>query len=327
MRCSMRWRGKHAADLRERDLIAQLLAPLATHRAARGLTDDTAVWLPPLGRELVLTHDVLAAGVHYLPDDPPSDIAWKLLAVNLSDLAAKGATPSGVLLGLGLSAAEDDDWLRSFVAGLARGLERWNVALFGGDTVSGLAQAVLGLTAIGHVQPGSARARSGAKAGDLLWVSGSIGDAGLGLAVAQGKLPPDKYLLNRFRRPEPRLALGAALAPIAHAVMDVSDGVLIDAARMAEASGLGVEIHLAALPLSPAATMHTPDDSARLERAIAGDDYELLFAAPAEADFAALAAAQRLPLTCIGSFATGSGLRVTGSNGNDCTPDRLGWEH
>lgn len=313
--------------MRERALIADLLAPLATHKAARGLNDDAAIWLPPLGRELVLTHDVLAAGVHYLPDDPPSDIAWKLLAVNLSDLAAKGATPAGVLLGLGLSAAEDEDWLRSFVAGLARGLDRWNVALFGGDTVSGLAHAVLGLTAIGSIEPGMAPARSGALAGDKLWVSGSIGDAGLGLAVAQGKLPYDKYLLNRFRRPEPRLALGAALAPLAHAVMDVSDGVLIDAQRMAAASGLAICIELAALPLSDAAAAHTADDAARIARATAGDDYELLFAAPPGVGFDTLAQQLRLPLTCIGTFANGAGLRVSGSNGIDCTPERLGWEH
>ena len=313
--------------MRERDLIAQLLAPLATHKAARGLADDAAVWLPPLGRELVLTHDTLAAGVHFLQGDPPSDIAWKLLATNLSDLAAKGATPAGVLLSLGLSAAEDDAWLRGFVSGLARGLERWNVALFGGDTISGLAQAVLGLTAIGHVEPGLARARSGAQAGDLLWVSGSIGDAGLGLAVAQGRLPHDKYLLGRFRRPEPRLALGAALSPVVHAMMDVSDGVLIDAQRMAVASGLAVTVNLAALPLSPAAAALTPDDAARLERATAGDDYQLLFAASPHADIAALAVLHRLPLTCIGTFEAGTGLRVRSADGVDCTPDRLGWEH
>ncbi len=313
--------------MRERDLIAQLLAPLATDKAARGLTDDTAVWLPPLGRELVLTHDTLAAGVHFLPDDPPSDVAWKLLATNLSDLAAKGATPAGVLLSLGLGVATDDAWLRGFVSGLARGLERWNVALFGGDTISGLVQVVLGLTAIGHVEPGMARARSGAKAGDQLWVSGSVGDAGLGLAVAQGRLPHDKYLLNRFRRPEPRLALGAALSPVVHAMMDVSDGVLIDAQRMAAASGLAVTVDLAALPLSPAATALTPDDAARLQRATAGDDYELLFAAAPGSDFAVLAAGQRLALTCIGSFGDGAGLRVRGADGADCTPERLGWEH
>ncbi len=313
--------------MRERDLIAQLLAPLATHPAARGLTDDAAVWLPPLGRALVLTHDTLAAGVHYLPDDPPSDIAWKLVATNLSDLAAKGATPAGVLLSLGLGAGTDDAWLRAFVAGLGRALARWDVALFGGDTVCGLDQTVLGLTAIGHVEPGLARARSGARPGDRLWVSGTIGDAGLGLAVAQGRLPTDAFLLKRFRRPEPRLALGAALAQRVHAVMDVSDGVLIDAERMAAASGVAVSIDLAALPLSAAAARHGLSDADRLARATAGDDYELLFAAAPDADFAALAAAAALPLTCIGGFAAGAGLRVRGSDGRDCTPQRRGWEH
>lgn len=313
--------------MRERDLIAQLLAPLATHPAARGLTDDAAVWLPPLGRALVLTHDTLAAGVHYLAEDPPSDIAWKLVATNLSDLAAKGATPAGVLLSLGLSAGTDDAWLRAFVAGLARVLARWDVALFGGDTVAGLDQTVLGLTAIGHVEPGLARARSGARLGDRLWVSGSIGDAGLGLAVAQGRLPHDAFLLKRFRRPEPRLALGAALARQVHAVMDVSDGVLIDAERMAAASGVAVSIDLAALPLSVAAARYGLSDTDRIERATAGDDYELLFAAAPDADIAALAVATGVPLTCIGEFSTGAGLLVRGSDGCDCTPQRRGWEH
>ena len=201
--------------MRERALIADLLAPLATHRAARGLQDDAAVWLPPLGREVVLTHDTLAEGVHYLRGDPPSDIAWKLLAVNLSDLAAMGAAPAGVLLGLTLGPDADDEWLRAFVSGMARGLERWRVALFGGDTVRWGGAAVLGLTAVGTVERGRALARSGVRAGDELWVSGTIGDAALGLAVARGEAEPDKTLLACYRRPEPRLALGRALAGVA----------------------------------------------------------------------------------------------------------------
>jgi thiamine-monophosphate kinase len=240
--------------MRERDLIDRLLTPLATHPAARGLRDDAAVLTPPLGRDLVLTHDVLACGVHYLPGDPPSDIAWKLLAVNLSDLAAKAARPVGVLMGLGLSAAEDDAWLTAFADGLARALDRWEVPLLGGDTVRGLDRAVLGLTAIGQVAPGRCPGRRGARAGDTLWVSGTIGDAGLGLAVARGAAEPDKALLARCRRPEPRLALGQALGGVATAMMDVSDGLLIDAGRLAAASGVAVHVDLTAMPVSAAAT-------------------------------------------------------------------------
>ncbi len=311
----------------ERDFIARHLAPLATSGAARGLGDDAAVWTPPLGRDLVFTHDVLACGVHYLPSDPPSDIAWKLLAVNLSDLAAMGATPAGVLLGLGLSAAEDDEWRAAFTAGLGRALDRWQVALWGGDTVTGLDRAVLGLTAIGHVEPGRALARSGARPGDTLWVSGTIGDAGLGLAIAHGEAAPDKTLLNRFRRPEPRLALAWALAGVATAAMDVSDGVLIDADRLARASGVAVAVDLAALPLSDAARSRTVGDAGLLELATAGDDYELLFTARDDAAVLESAAAAKTSVTRIGAITAGSGLTVRNADGRDVTPARLGWEH
>lgn len=314
----------------ERDIIGRLLTPLATHSAARGLSDDAAVLTPPLGRDLVFTHDVLACGVHYLPDDPPSDIAWKLLAVNLSDLAAMGARPVGALMGLGLSTDEDEAWLTAFSDGLRRGLDRWGVALLGGDTVAGLAQAVLGLTAIGQVEAGSALSRSGATPGDELYVTGTIGDAGLGLAIAKGDAAADKYLLSRYRRPEPRLAFGQAIVGLASAAMDVSDGVLIDAQRLAAASGVSVRVDLVHLPLSDAARVRTANtDAVVLERATAGDDYELLFAAPASVAGALhdAAAADRLRLTRIGMIGVGSGLTVIGLTGAPIVPDRLGYEH
>jgi thiamine-monophosphate kinase len=304
----------------EREFIARSLAPLATSAAARGLADDAAVWTPPMGRQLVFTHDVLAAGIHYLPDDPPADVAWKLVAVNLSDLAAMAATPVGVLLGLGLSAAEDDAWREAFVAGLERALATFGVALWGGDTVSGLAQAVLGLTAIGWVDPGRAMGRSGAQPGDGLWVSGSIGDAGLGLAIAKGNAPFDKALLNRFRRPLPRLALGAALGGVASAGMDVSDGLLIDAARLAQASTVGLAIALDQVPALQAAAL-----DAMLARVTAGDDYELLFTAAPHVDVPALAG--KTPVTRIGTVTSGSGLMLTWAGQSVSLPTRLGWEH
>ena len=312
----------------ERAFIADALAPLATSAAARGLADDAAVWTPPLGRDLVLTHDVLASGVHYLPSDPPSDVAWKLLAVNLSDLAAMGATPAGVLLGLGLSAAEDDGWRAAFAAGLGRALARWNVALWGGDTVTGLDRAVLGLTAIGWIEPGGAVARSGARPGDTVWVSGTIGDAGLGLSIARGEAAADQDLLARFRRPEPRLALGRALAGVATAMLDVSDGVLIDAGRLAAASGVAVTVELARLPVSAAARARIGHaDGGLLALATAGDDYELLFTAGDDVAVLAAAMLAKTPVTRIGTVVAGSGLMATGAGGANVTPDRLGWEH
>ncbi len=314
----------------ERTLIDTLLRPLARHPAARGLGDDAAILTPPLGRDLVLTHDVLACGVHYLPADPPSDVAWKLLAVNLSDLAAMGARPIGVLMGLGLSSAEDDAWLTAFTDGLGRALEKWEVALLGGDTVAGLDRAVLGLTAIGEVAHGRALTRRAAQPGDELFVTGTIGDAGLGLAIARGDADPDRYLLNRFRRPEPRLAMGQGLLGVASAAMDVSDGLLIDAQRLAAASGLRLAVDLTQLPLSDAAAARTPRaDDALIERATAGDDYELLFTAPpaAAAAVAALAAACRVRVTRIGSVGEGDGLSITGVGGRALRPARLGYEH
>ena len=308
----------------ERDFIAHSLAPLATSAAARGLADDAAVWTPPLGRDLVFTHDVLAAGVHYLANDPPSDVAWKLLAVNLSDLAAMGAAPCGVLLGLGLSAAEDDAWRAAFTIGLGRALGHFGVALWGGDTVTGLAAAVLGLTAIGSVEPGTALSRAGAGVGDDVWVSGSIGDAGLGLAIAQGRAPADAALLKRFRRPEPRLALGRALVGVASAAMDVSDGLLIDADRLALASGVALAIDLAAVPVSAAAAARCPTRADRAALTTAGDDYELLFTVPAGVDVAAIGG--RTPVAKIGSVVAGTGVRLF-DEGTDITPARRGWEH
>lgn len=316
--------------MRERALIERLLKPLATASAARGLADDAAVMTPPLGRELVLTHDMLAAGVHYLPDDPPEDVAWKLLAVNLSDLAAMGARPLGVLMGLGLSPAEDDAWIERFTAGLARALDRWGVTLLGGDTIGGLAQAVLGLTAIGQVERGAALGRGGARPGDDLYITGTIGDAGLGLAIARGEAPPEPTLLRRYRRPEPRLALGQGLVGVAHAAMDVSDGLLLDAERLGQASGVAITIELARLPLSEAAAARTHmTDDAWLARASSGDDYELLFAAPASAKPALLTLSQHLKLkiTRIGAVHEGAGLKVLGLAGDPVIPPRLGYEH
>ena len=295
------------------------LRALATHPAARGLRDDAAVLAPPIGRELVLTHDMIVEGVHFLPNDPPTDVAWKLVAVNLSDLAAKGATPLGVLLGYTLGPWA---WNAGFVTGLGEALARFDVPLLGGDTVSGAAGArAFGLTAIGHVATGGAPSRSGAQAGDALWVCGTIGDAGLGLRIARGDIAGPDRLLAAYRRPIPLLAEGQALAAHAHAVADVSDGLLIDARRIADASGLALTLDLGRVPHSPEAMALAGDDrAARLAAATAGDDYALLAALPPDAP--AIPGAVR-----IGTFSAGSGLTLTDDGEPVSVPERLGYLH
>lgn len=306
----------------ERAFIAHQLAPLATTAAARGLADDAAVWMPPLGRELVFTHDMLASGVHFLPSDPGADVAWKAIAVNLSDLAAMAATPMGVLLGLGLG--HDPAWRDDFAAGLAAALAHYGVALWGGDTIAGLAAPVVGVTAVGWVEPGRALGRAGARPGDALWVSGVIGAGGHGLAVARAgtaDTAADRRALRHYRRPSPRLALGQALGGRASAGMDVSDGLLIDAARLAQASGVAIAIALDAVPWWRADA--AVDDL--IAQACAGDDYELLFTAPPGLDVAALAGTG--PVTRIGTVAAGTGLTLTHHGAPVPLPARLGWEH
>jgi thiamine-monophosphate kinase len=306
----------------EADFIAALRA-LATHPAARGLADDAAV-LEAGGRRLVLTHDVLAEGVHFLPDDPPEDVAWKLLAVNLSDLAAKGATPLGVLLGYTLGEAA---WDRRFVDGLGTALAAFGVPLLGGDTVA--APRVLGLTAIGEAA-GPVPSRGGARPGDSLWVTGTIGDSGAGLRALTGGLPGDDFLIGRYRRPVPRLEAGRRLAPLVSAMLDVSDGLLIDASRLAAASGVAVAIELAELPLSePCRRLAGDDLEARIAAASAGDDYELLFTAPGARaeEIEAIGERLALPLTRLGGCRSGDGLSLTEGGEPVPLPPRLGWEH
>ena len=308
--------------MRDEQRLIDALRDLARHPAARDLRDDAAVLAAPLGRDLVLTHDMLVEGVHYLPGDPPGDVAWKLLAVNLSVLAAKGAEPLGVLMGYGLTGRRD--WDDAFVAGLGRALDHFGVPLLGGDTVAqppGNAR-VLGLTAIAQVTPRSAPDRRGAREGDLLFVTGPIGDAGLGLRIARCEIEGPRRLLKAYRLPMPRLAEGRALAPIAHAMADISDGLLIDAHRIADASGLAVVLDLDAVPLSAEARGHGEDRAARLAASTAGDDYQLLCAVPPAMRDAAAAIAVE-----IGRFEKGDGITVHDRDGAVPLPSSLGWEH
>jgi thiamine-monophosphate kinase len=297
------------------------LRAFATDPAARGLIDDAAV-LDVGGETLVLTHDMIVEGVHFLPGDPPADVAWKLVAVNLSDLAAKGARPLGVLLGFTLG---DEGWDRTFAEGLGAALTAFGLPLLGGDTVSAPAR-MLGLTAIGRAT-GPVPSRAGARPGDLLWVSGTIGDAGAGLKALRGEIARSDALVERYRNPRPRLEAGERLAPRVSAMMDVSDGLLIDAARMAAASACGIEIALDAVPLSDAYLAACGE--ARLEAAVAGDDYELLFAAGPDTAPALLALAEEigLPFSRIGRCAAGAGLTLSEAGVPVPLPPRLGFEH
>ena len=334
--------------MNEADFIAALRT-LPLHPGALDLADDAA----RLG-EWVVTTDTIVEGVHYLPDDPPADVAWKLLAVNLSDLAAKGATPEGVLLNYplvsspakaGAQLGDDrggaqrliteafptgprpspgdgklENWNSFFLAGFGQALTHFSCPILGGDTVSlpPGAPRVITLTAIGRAAAGPIR--SGARAGDALYITGTIGDAGAGLRIARGAAGP-AVLLERYRRPQPLLAEGRALAPIVHAMMDVSDGLLIDAARMAQASGLALEVDLAAVPLSPEYRAFAGDDrNARLAAVTAGDDYQLLFAAAPDL-------ALPVPATRVGRFVAGAELTLSHAGEAVPLPETLGFSH
>ena len=293
------------------------LRSIATHPAARGLLDDAAV-LDVGGTRLVLTLDTLVEGVHYLPDDPAETVAWKLVAANASDLAAKGAKPLAALASYTLTG--DAAWDGRFIAGLGEALDHFGIALIGGDKVSARERAI-GLTLIGEAD-GLVPSRSGAHEGDALFVTGVIGDAGLGLAIARGEMAGAASLLKAYRTPVPQLAAGAALAPTVSAMMDVSDGLLIDALRLADASGVAAMIDLDAVPLSAEFRDFRGDDrAARLAAATAGDDYQLLFAS------ARPLPSLPCPATRIGQIVRGSGVHLHDRDGAVPLPMTLGWLH
>jgi thiamine-monophosphate kinase len=310
----------------EFSLIARHFRPLAGPGALE-LRDDAALLDPPMGRQLVLTADAMVAGVHFLPDDPPDLIGRKLLRVNLSDIAAKGAVPLGYLMTVSTPRDTPDAWFAGFAAGLAMDQALYGVALLGGDTTSTPGPISLSLTMIGHVAPGAAVHRFGAAAGDEIWVTGTIGDGALGLAVAKGRLSdPTGFLLDRYRLPQPRV--GLALAGIAAAGMDVSDGLVQDLGHICRASGLGAELEAAAVPLSAAARAAGPDWLVTC--LTGGDDYELLLAVPVDR-VAALKQAATLAgvaVTRVGRFSDGADeVVVRGAGGEALTLTQGGWSH
>ena len=294
---------------------------------ALALSDDAAVFMPPPGRELVVCADAMVSGVHFLPDDPSYDIGRKLLRVNLSDLAAMGAVPLGYLMTVSVPPGLPSGWFEGFSAGLASDQAAYGVSLLGGDTTSTTGPLVLSLTILGHVAPGSAIRRNGARAGDGVWVTGTIGDGSLGLACLQGALDdPTGFLADRYHVPQPRL--GLALSGLVHAAIDVSDGLVQDLGHLCRESGVGAVVEAASVPASDAACAAGPSWLER--RLTGGDDYELLLAVPqnAEAALLAMAAAASVQLTRIGSFKSGlASVRVLAQDGTELAFRSAGWSH
>ena len=315
-------------------LIARLFAPLAGP-GGLGLKDDAALISPPAGHEIVATTDAIVAGVHYFPDDAPESVARKALRVNLSDLAAKGADPHGFLLTLALPDALPADWLPCFADALGDDARAFGFQLLGGDTVRTPGPAMISVTALGLVPAGRMTRRGGARAGDILYVSGTIGDAALGLRL---RLDPGAlsslsdgaraHLLSRYLEPRPRNALARAMREHASGGMDVSDGFVGDLTKMLGVAGCSARIDLTKIPLSDAAREAIALDAGLRDIALTGgDDYELLASAPPDrADaFEALARAAGVPVARVGVvvegvaapvFIDGDGARETFARGS-----------
>jgi len=325
--------GRHLPD--EFALIARYFAPLARDPGAFGLADDVALMQPTPGHVHVLKVDTIVEGVHYLAGDPPDLVAKKLLRVNLSDLAAKGARPKGYLLALSLARDTTPEWLEGFARGLAEDQDAFGISLFGGDTTSTPGPTNLSLTAIGEAEAGRVPHRSGATAGEDVYVSGTLGDAALGLRAIRGELPAldesdRKYLAGRYRLPEPRIALGQAVAAIVSASIDISDGLAADLGHICDTSGVGAEVEFAALPLSPPARAALSlDPSLASDIVAAGDDYEILFTAPPERAAAVAAAARTasVAVTRIGRIVAGTGVAIRDATGRALSLAHPGYRH
>ena len=303
----------------EERLIAAYFAPLARHPGALGLADDAAMLTPPAGCDLVVTADALVAGVHFFPDDPAETIARKALRVNLSDLAAKGAPPAGFLLALALPDGVTDDWLKSFAAGLGADADACGCPLLGGDSVRTPGPLMVSITAFGFVPQGKMVKRRGAKAGNHIIVTGTIGDAALGLKLRNDGAAARRWklddamcaqLLSRYLLPQPRNAIAVVMQAHATAAMDISDGLAGDLAKLCRVSGVSAEIEVARIPLSDAARTALAADAALIETILAGgDDYEIACTVPAAQSDAFISATRVLGVkaTAIGGVTAGEG--------------------
>jgi len=319
----------------EFELIARYFAPLARDfEGAGGLKSDNAFLPADARRDLVVKTDTIVAGVHFLADDLPRRITAKALRVCLSDLAAGGSTPFVYQLSLALPSNWQESWVAAFAKGLAADQRRFGIVLCGGDTVVTPGPLTVTITAFGRVARGEGVTRAGARAGDELWVSGTIGDGALGLLAAQGGLPAltarqRAYLEDRYRLPQPRSTLGPLLPGIATAMADVSDGLLADSGHIAEASRLAVSIEREDVPLSPAARAAVAANPRLWANVLGGgDDYELVMAVPVRRRVALQAAARSvgIRITRVGRFSPGDGVAVT-RGGSATTPPRKGYVH
>ncbi|HEY3638279.1 MAG TPA: thiamine-phosphate kinase [Rhizomicrobium sp.] len=315
----------------EFELISEIFAPLAQGcPGAFGLTDDVGVISPPEGCEVVLKTDSVIEGVHFRSDDPASTIGRKALRRALSDLAAKGAEPSVYLLALALPPWSNMEWLKHFAMGLSEDQVEFGVNLLGGETTATPGPLTITVTAAGFVPEGSLIRRKGAKTGDLVFVTGTIGDAGIGLSLLAGNKPADEFLISRYRLPLPRNRFGRALRGFASASIDVSDGLMADLGHIASVSGVRIEVDAAAIPLSPSFRMVRGDGlDARLEGATAGDDYEIAFTAPASAlaSIRRIAQETETEATVIGRVGPGQGAVLLQSPGEEVPLKRRGYTH
>lgn len=322
----------------EFDLIARYFAPLSAGvEGAYGLTDDAATLAE---KSYVVSKDILIAGVHFLGSDPMDRVARKALRVNLSDLAAKGAKPVGYFLGLALPRAIDEAQIEAFAQGLSADQQEFKLSLYGGDTTVHAAQSaplVVSVTIFGVAAKSGVVLRSGAAAGDDVYVTGTIGDGGLGLKAAQKPkgFPADDraYLIDRYQLPRPRLGIGSALGGLASASIDVSDGLIADLGHVARQSGVQIDLLVERAPLSTAATdwvARQPDRaSAFLMLAGAGDDYEIAFTAPPSRRRAIDLASQltKTPVARIGSVVRGAGVTLVDGAGARLQAPRQGYDH
>ncbi|MEO6839571.1 MAG: thiamine-phosphate kinase [Bradyrhizobium sp.] len=320
----------------EDSLIARYFRPLATDPGAFDLGDDAAI-LKALGDDIVVTTDAIVEGVHFLSDDPPDTIARKALGVNLSDLAAKGAAPAGCVLTLALRAA-DEAWLGAFAQALGEDMTKFGCPLLGGDTVSTPGPLMISVTAFWRVPPGKMVRRHGAKPGDLVVVTGTIGDAALGLDVLKqgtatrgADAAAKEMLIGRYRVPQPRIALASAVREHAHAAIDVSDGLAGDLAKLCSASGVSAVIDAARIPLSAAAAALVAGGTVGIEAIVAGgDDYEVLCAIPQNRleAFAQAADIAGIAVTAIGTITAGKPVpKFLDAAGRDIVLPRLSYSH
>ncbi|HZP69627.1 MAG TPA: thiamine-phosphate kinase [Pseudolabrys sp.] len=321
----------------EERLIARFFGPIATHPGALGLSDDAAFMTPPAGHDLVLKTDAIVGGVHFFPTDAAQAVASKALRVNLSDLAAKGARPLGFLLSLAIPREIDEAWLAGFAEGLRADSVLFGCPLFGGDTDRTPGPVTISIAMFGSVPAGTMVRRAGAKVGDSVFVTGTIGDAALGVMLREGKNgkwnlsePHRQHLMSRYLLPQPRNALAETIRTHASAAMDVSDGLVGDFGKLCRASGVAAHIEVARVPMSEAARAVVAGDAATLETALTGgDDYEVVCTVPetkAES-FRDAAKAAGVPVADIGKITAGEGVRFTDAAGKALAFKRPAFSH